>query len=103
MINLEFEQESIIEDIYCSGIISRMRNSKKYQKLLNEYNNFYDTIADTELKEQFKKLTEIKNSLDSECNIQNFKAGFSLATKILVEAISYEPIKKECNKKEMEL
>lgn len=85
---MEFPKEHIIEDLYSSGIFAEIETSPEYKKLIREYNKLYETIEDTELKEKFTKLEELKNKMNSETDKQTFKIGFSIATKLIIEAMS---------------
>jgi len=87
---MEIEDEQIIEQIYQSGLLEDMENSKRYKKLLNKYNKLYRTIEDSKLKEQFTELEEIKNELYSQLDKDIFKLGFSFATKLITEGLKNE-------------
>lgn len=73
-----------------SGIFADAQTSSKYNELIREYNKLYENIEDSILKEKFKKLEELKNNLNSESDKQIFKLGFSVATKMILEAMAYE-------------
>lgn len=85
---MDFKQKHIIEDLYDTGIFANAESTPEYKELITKYNKFYDTIENEDLKKQFEKLEEIKNKLYSMNDRNVFKIGFSVATKLLVEAIS---------------
>ena len=85
---MDFKQKHIIEDLYDTGIFANAESTPEYKELISKYNKFYDTIENEDLKKQFEKLEEIKNKLYSMNDRNVFKIGFSVATKLLVEAIS---------------
>lgn len=85
---MDFKQKHIIEDLYDTGIFANAESTPEYKELIAKYNKFYDTIENEYLKKQFEKLEEIKNKLYSMNDRNVFKIGFSVATKLLVEAIS---------------
>lgn len=87
---MEFPDEHIIENIYNTDIVADVTCSEKYKKLLHRYNQFYDSITDEELKEKFSKLEEMKTDLFSQNDKDLFKIGFSMAVKILIEALTCE-------------
>ena len=87
---MNFKQQHIIEDLYSTGLFANMETTPEYKELLIKYNKFYDTIEDKELKKQFEKLEEMKNKLYSINDRNIFKVGFSIATKLLMEALSCE-------------
>ena len=87
---MDFPDEHIIENIYNTDMLSNVACSEKYKKLLHRYNQFYDSITDEELKEQFSKLEEIRTDLFSQNDKDLFKVGFSMAIKIIVEALTCE-------------
>ena len=87
---MKLPKQHIIEDLYSSGFFADVETSSKYNDLIREYNKFYETIEDSILKEKFKRLEELKNSLNGESDKQIFKLGFSIATKMIIEAMSYE-------------
>lgn len=85
---MEFSNEHIIEEIYSSDIVTDIESSAEYKQILGEYNDLFDTIEDKELQEKLAKLEEMKNKLYSETDKQIFKLGFSMATKIIMEALT---------------
>lgn len=85
---MDFPKEHIIEDLYSSGIFAEIEANPEYKKLIREYNELYETIEDTELKAKFTKLEELKNKMNGETDKTIFKLGFSLATKMIIEAMS---------------
>lgn len=85
---MEFPNEHIIEDLYSSGLVTDIETTPEYKELLGEYNNLYDTIEDKNLLDKFEKLGEMKNKLYSQNDAIIFKYGFSMATKIIMEALS---------------
>lgn len=85
---MEFPNEHIIEEIYSSDIVTDIESSAEYKQILGEYNDLFDTIEDKELQEKLAKLEEMKNKLYSETDKQIFKLGFSIATKIIIEALT---------------
>lgn len=85
---MDFKQKHIIEDLYDTGIFANAESTSEYKELIAKYNKFYDTIENEDLKKQFEKLEEMKNKLYSMNDRNVFKIGFSVATKLLVEAIS---------------
>ncbi len=87
---MKLPKEHIIEELYMSGIFADAQTSSKYNELIREYNKLYENIEDSILKEKFKKLEELKNNLNSESDKQIFKLGFSVATKMILEAMAYE-------------
>lgn len=87
---MDFQKEHIIEDLYSSGILSDIESNEEYKELLKKYNDLYNTIEDNELRKKLEKLEEMKNQLYSANDKAIFKIGFSMATKLLMEAISYE-------------
>lgn len=87
---MDLEDEQIIEQIYQSELLEDMENSKKYKKLLKQYNKLYRTIEDSKLKEQFTELEEIKNELYSQLDKDIFKLGFSFATKLITEGLQQD-------------
>lgn len=87
---MEFPNEHIIEDIYSTGIIADVVCSEEYNKLRRKYNELYDSIESEELKNKFSKLEEIKTEMFSENDKSLFKIGFSMATKMLIEALTCE-------------
>lgn len=87
---MEFSKEDIIAEMYTSNIISSIETSKKYKKLLKEYNRLFETIEDDSLKTKFANLEELKNQMYAEHDKQIFKIGFSIATKMIIQALSTE-------------
>ena len=87
---MEFPNEHIIEEIYNSSIVADVESTPEYKQMLGEYNDLFDTIEDKELQEKLAKLEEMKNKLYSENDKQIFKVGFSMATKMLIEALTCE-------------
>ena len=85
---MEFPNEHIIEEIYNSDLVTDVETSQEYKQMLGEYNDLFDTIEDKELQEKLAKLEEMKNKLYSENDRQIFKVGFSMATKMLIEALT---------------
>lgn len=85
---MEFSKEHIIEDLFNTGIFADMEVNSEYKKLIREYNRLYETIEDIELKRKFEKLEELKNKMNRENDKQIFKIGFSIATKLIIEAMS---------------
>lgn len=87
---MEFSKEDIIAEMYTSDIISNIETSDKYNKLLREYNRLFETIEDDNLKTKFANLEELKNIMYAEHDKQIFKIGFSIATKMIIEALTTE-------------
>lgn len=85
---MEFPNEHIIEDLYKSGLVTNIETTPEYKDLLGEYNDLYDTIEDKALQDKLEKLEEMKNNLYSENDRIIFKCGFSVAVKIMIEALS---------------
>lgn len=85
---MEFPDNHIIEELYSSGVVTNIATSQEYKSLIGEYNDLFDTIEDNELKDKLEKLEEMKNKLYSETDKDVFKAGFSMAVKMLIEALS---------------
>lgn len=85
---MEFTDEEIIEKIYSSGIFANREPSEKYKKLLHEYNLLYESIEDNDIKQKYTELQDLKNEMESEGYKDIFKLGFSIATKILIEALN---------------
>lgn len=84
---MEFYNESIIENLYISDMVTDIESTEEYKKLISKFNKLYDTIEDEELKDKFMKLLELKNAMHIEDNKQIFKIGYSLATKTLIESL----------------
>lgn len=87
---MDFKQEHIIEDLYDTGIFANAESTPEYNALLAKYNRFYESIDDEKMKSQFKKLEEMKTKLHSLNDKNTFKVGFSVATKMIVEALNCE-------------
>ena len=87
---MEFPSEHIIEDLYKSGLIADISMSTEYKEIVGEYNDLYDTIEDKALRDKLAKLEEMKNKMYSETDKHIFKVGFSMATKMIIEAMSCE-------------
>ncbi len=87
---MEFPNEHIIEDLYNTGILANVTNSKEYKELRHKYNEFYDSIKNEELKSKFSQLEEIKTEIFGQDDKDIFKIGFSMAVKILIEALTCE-------------
>lgn len=85
---MEFPNERIIEDLYSSGLLTDIETTPEYKELLSAYNNLYDTIQDKNLLDKFQTLEEMKNKLYAENDRIIFKYGFSMATKIIMEALT---------------
>lgn len=85
---MEFPNEHIIEDLYRSGLVTDIETTQEYKELLEEYNNLYDTIEDKNLLDKLKKLEELKNEFHSTNDEMVFKCGFSMATKIIIDALT---------------
>lgn len=85
---MEFPDNHIIEELYSSGIVTDIESSPAYKEMLGTYNDLFDTIEDKELKAKLEKLEEMKNNLYSENDKIIFKCGFSMATKMLMEALT---------------
>lgn len=80
--------EEIIEKLFSSSFVTDIETTPEYKKLLKEYNTLFDSIEDEELKKKLSKLEEIKNKLYSENDRQIFKTGFSIAVKMIIEALT---------------
>lgn len=87
---MEFPNEHIIEDLYNSDLVTDIPSSQEYKDLLEEYNKLYDTIEDNNLRDKIEKLEEMKNNLYFANDKEIFKCGFSMATKILMEALTFK-------------
>ena len=87
---MEFCNEKIIENLYHSDLVTDIDTNEEYNALIHEYNSLFDTIEDTKLKEKLVKLNELKNELYGENNKHIFTVGFSMATKMLLEALTYK-------------
>lgn len=85
---MDFANCKIIEELYNSELITDVTTSPEYKKLINQYNDLFDTIEDKDLKNKLEKLEEMKNNLYSMTDKDIFKAGFSMAVKMLIEALS---------------
>ena len=85
---MEFLDNHIIEELYSSGLVTDVSTSQEYKNLIAEYNDLFDTIEDKELKNKLETLEEMKNKLYSETDKDIFKLGFSMATKMLMEALT---------------
>lgn len=85
---MQILDEEIIEKLYSSSFVSDIETTPEYKKLLKEYNALFDSIEDEELKKKLAKLEEIKNQLYGENDRQIFKTGFSIATKMIIEALT---------------
>ena len=85
---MEFPDNHIIEELYSSGLVTNVSTSQEYKNLIGEYNDLFDTIEDKELKNKLETLEEMKNKLYSETDKDIFKLGFSMATKMLMEALT---------------
>lgn len=85
---MEFPDNHIIEELYSSGLVTDVSTSQEYKNLIVEYNHLFDTIEDKELKNKLETLEEMKNKLYSETDKDIFKLGFSMATKMLMEALT---------------
>lgn len=87
---MNFKQEHIIEDLYSTGIFANAESTPEYNQLLSKYNRFYESIDNEEMKNKFKELEEMKTKLHSLNDKNTFKVGFSVATKMIVEALNCE-------------
>ncbi len=85
---MEFPDNHIIEELYSSGLVTDVSTSQEYRNLIAKYNDLFDTIEDKELKNKLETLEEMKNKLYSETDKDIFKLGFSMATKMLMEALT---------------
>ena len=85
---MEFPDNHIIEELYSSGLVTDVSTSQEYKNLIVEYNHLFDAIEDKELKNKLETLEEMKNKLYSETDKDIFKLGFSMATKMLMEALT---------------
>ena len=85
---MQILDEEIIEKLYSSSFVTDIETTPEYKKLLKEYNTLFDSIESEELKNKLAKLEEIKNKLYNENDRQIFKTGFSIATKIIIEALT---------------
>lgn len=85
--NKNYNDIDLIGELYSNEIVSDMEASEEYKDLMKQYNNLYDSIEETELKDKFMKLEEIKNNIYSENDKMIFRAGFSTATKMILEAL----------------
>lgn len=85
---MEFPDNHIIEELYSSGLVTDVSTSQEYKNLIAKYNDLFDTIEDKELKNKLETLEEMKNKLYSETDKDIFKLGFSMATKMLMEALT---------------
>lgn len=85
---MDFANCKIIEELYNSELITDVTTSPEYKNLINQYNDLFDTIEDKDLKDKLEKLEEMKNSLYSITDKDIFKAGFSIAVKMLIEALT---------------
>ena len=85
---MEFPDNHIIEELYSSGLVTDVSTSQEYRNLIAKYNDLFDTIEDKELKNKLETLEEMKNKLYSEPDKDIFKLGFSMATKMLMEALT---------------
>ena len=85
---MEFPDNHIIEELYSSGLVTDVSTSQEYRNLIAKYNDLFDTIEDKELKYKLETLEEMKNKLYSETDKDIFKLGFSMATKMLMEALT---------------
>lgn len=85
---MEFPDNHIIEELYNSGLVTDVSTSQEYKNLIAKYNDLFDTIEDKELRNKLETLEEMKNKLYSETDKDIFKLGFSMATKMLMEALT---------------
>ena len=85
---VEFTNEHIIEDLYSSDMVTNMETTPEYKELLKEYNKLFDSIEDEELKAKLERLEEMKNNLSGKNDEQIFKVGFSMATKMVISALT---------------
>lgn len=88
---MELDSEQYLEKLYESGIFSDIETSQEYKKLQHKYNKFLDSIENEELKEKFIKLEEMKSGIYSQLDKDIFKLGFSVATKLIIEALNTKP------------
>lgn len=87
---MDFNCEHIIEDLYNSDLVTNVTTSSEYKKLLSEYNKLFNSIEDKEVQNKIEKLERLKNDLSSENDKMIFKLGYSIATKMLIEALSFD-------------
>lgn len=85
---MEFTNEHIIEDLYSSDMVTNMETTPEYKELLKEYNKLFDSIEDEEVKAKLERLEEMKNNLYAKNDKQIFKMGFSIATKMIITALT---------------
>lgn len=85
---MEFPDNHIIEELYSSGLVTDVSTSQEYKQLIGEYNDLFDTIEDKDLRDKLEKLEEMKNKVYSATDKDIFKLGFSMATKMIMEALT---------------
>ena len=85
---MQILDEEIIEKLFSSSFVTDIETTPEYKKLLKEYNTLFDSIEDEEIKKKLAKLEEIKNKLYGENDRQIFKTGFSIAVKMIIEALT---------------
>ena len=87
---MEFGSNSLIDEIYNSHIVLETESSEEYKNTLKEFITIYDSIEDEELKNKINKLEELKNKMYAQEDKKIFKMGFSIATKLIIEAINFK-------------
>lgn len=85
---MKFYNYKVIEKLYYSDIVEEKETSTQYKQLLHKYNKLYNKIEDKELKKKLNQLNEMKNKLEENSNKEAFKNGFSLATRLILEALN---------------
>lgn len=86
---MEIPKDYLLDDIYDSEYIQGIATSDEYNKLRRKYNELFDTIKDTELRNKLEKLEELKNAMMGEDCRNVFKQGCSYAIRFMVESLNF--------------
>lgn len=89
---MNIPSKEIIEKLYSSAITMEIESTPEQKELRKKYNDLFDIIQDEELKSKFVELEELKNQLLGDEDKEIFKAGFVIATQLLIESLTCEII-----------
>lgn len=85
---MDFPNYEMIEELYDKGIVKNLSTSPEYTNLKREYQDLFNSIKDRNLRNKIEDLDIRRHNLYTSTDKDVFKAGFSVAVKMLIEALS---------------